>query len=255
MRFGICTGLDNVNRLAEVGYDYIELGVRNSLVPESEDELFQSIRERVARAPLKPEAYAGFIPRDLRVVGPTVDFLRLTRYVETACYRSSEIGGKIIVYGSSGSRNVEEGYSEDMALDQIAEFLDMAADHAEANGITIVVEPICKREGNILRTVADGVAMVKRVNRKGVKVLADLYHVWQEDEPMQNIVDAAEWLAHIHIAEPVKRSYPGNDDFDFSDFFAALKKAGYDGRISCECKFDNFDLDAETALKTMKAYV
>lgn len=255
MRFGICTGLDNVDKLAEIGYDYIELGVRNALMPEAEDSEFQKIRERVAKAPLKPEAYAGFIPRNLRVVGDSVDFSSLSSYVETACRRSSEIGGEIIVYGSSGSRNVEEGYPEDRALDQIAEFLDMAADHAEANGITIVVEPICMKEGNILRTVADGVAMAKRVNRKGVKALADLYHVWQEDEPMQNIVDAAEWLAHVHIAEPVKRSYPGNDDFDFTDFFTALKQANYDGRISCECKFENFDLDAQTALRTMKAYI
>ena len=255
MRFGICTGLDNINRLAEVGYDYIELGVRSALMPEADETEFQKIREQVAAAPLKPEAYAGFIPRDLRVVGETVDFPRLSRYVETACRRSSEIGGKVIVYGSSGSRNVEEGYSEERALAQIAEFLDMAADHAEAHDITIVIEPICMKEGNILRTVADGVTMAKRVNRKRIKVLADLYHVWQENEPMQNIVDAAAWLAHVHIAEPVKRSYPGNDDFDFTDFFTALQNAGYAGRVSCECKFDNFDVDIETALKTMKEYV
>ena len=255
MRFGICTGLENVNRLVEAGYDYIEPGVRSALIPESDEAEFQKIREQVSKSPLKPEAYAGFIPANLRVVGDTVDFPRLSRYVETACRRANEIGGEVIVYGSSGSRNIEEGYSEELALAQIAEFLDMAADHAEAYNITIVIEPICLREGNILRTVADGVAMAKRVNRSGIKALADLYHVWQEEEPMQNIIDAAEWLAHVHIAEPVKRSYPGNDDFDFTDFFAALQKAGYNGRVSCECKLDNFDENIETALKTMKAYV
>ena len=255
MRFGVCTGLQNVNRLAEVGYDYIELGVRSALMPEADETEFQKIREQVEKSPLKPEAYAGFIPRDLRVVGDTVDLPRLSRYVETACRRASSLGGKIIVYGSSGSRNVADNYPHERALAQIAEFLDMAADHAEAHGITIVIEPICWKEGNILRTVADGLAMAQRVNRKGIKALADLYHVWQEDEPMQNIVDAASMLAHVHIAEPVKRSYPGNDDFDFTDFFAALQKAGYTGRISCECKFDNFDVDVETALKTMKGYI
>lgn len=255
MRFGICTSLENVNRLAGVGYDYIELGVGPALMPEADETEFQKIREQVVKASLKPEAYAGFIPRDLRVVGDTVDFSRLSRYVETACRRANEIGGEIIVYGSSGSRSIEKGYSRERALSQIAEFLDMAADHAESHNMTIVIEPICWREGNILRTVADGVAMAKRVNRKGIKVLADLYHIWQEEEPMQNTIDAAEWLAHVHIAEPVKRSYPGNDDFDFTDFFSALEKAGYDGRVSCECKFDNFDADVETALKTMKAYV
>ena len=255
MRFGICTGLDNVKLLAEMGYDYIELGVSNGLMPEADDTEFQKIRERVDRAAIKPEAYAGFIPRDLRVVGDSVDFPRLSRYVETACRRASQIGGKVIVYGSSGSRNIEAGYSEETALTQIAEFLDMSADHAEAHGIIIAIEPICLKEGNILRTVADGLVMAKRVNRQGIKVLADLYHIWQENEPMQNIVDAAEWLAHVHIAEPVKRSYPGNDDFDFQEFFTALEQAGYDGRVSCECSFDDFDADVETALRTMRAYV
>ena len=254
MRFGVCAPLEKVERLAEVGYDYIELGVRNGLMPEASDAEFQTIRDRVAQSTLKPEAYAGFIPADLRVVGDSVDFPRLSRYVETACRRANALGGEVIVYGSAGSRNVEEGYSHERALDQIADFLSMAADHAEAHSIEIAIEPICHREGNIIRTVADGLAMAKRVNRKGIRLLADLYHVWQESEPMRNILDAAEWLAHVHIAEPVKRSYPGNDNFDFTDFFAALKQAGYDGRVSCECRFDDFDSDVETALRTMKAY-
>lgn len=255
MRFGICTGLENVNRLAEAGYDYIELGVQRALIPEADETEFQKIRAQVAAAPLTPEAYAGFIPGELRVTGDNVDFPRLSRYVETACRRGRELGGEVIVYGSAASRSIEEGYSRERALAQIAEFLDMTADHGEAHGMTIVVEPICSREGNILRTVADGLAMAKRVNRPAVKALADLYHIWQENEPMQNILDAAEWLAHVHIAEPIKRSYPGNDDFDFTDFFTALKKAGYDGRVSCECKFDNFETDIEAALRTMKSYV
>ena len=128
MRFGICTGLENVSQLAEVGYDYIEPGVRSALIPESDETEFQKIREQVAKSPLKPETYAGFIPGDLRVVGETVDFPRLSRYVETACRRANEIGGEVIVYGSSGSRNIVEGYSEERALAQIAEFLDMAAE-------------------------------------------------------------------------------------------------------------------------------
>ena len=255
MKFGICTTLENINRLAETGYDYIELGVQPALIPEATETEFQKIREQALNAPIKPEAYAGFIPSTLRVVGDNVDMPRLSRYVETACRRGHELGGEIIVYGSSGSRTIEPDYPRERALAQIAEFLNMAADHAETHHMTIVVEPICSREGNILRTVPDGVAMAKRVNRPSIKALADLYHMWHEQEPMQNILDAAEWLAHIHIAEPIKRAYPGNDTFDFTNFFDALKTAGYNGRISCECKFDNFHTDIETALKTMKAYV
>ena len=157
-----------------------------------------------------------------------MDFPRLSRYVETACRRASEIGGEVIVYGSSGSRK-HNGWDihANGHWAQIAEFLDMAADHAEAHNMIIVIEPICLREGNILRTVADGVAMAKRVNRPGIKALADSSIIsGKKKSRCKNIIDAAEWLAHVHIAEPVKRSYPGNDDFDFTDFFAALPKSG-----------------------------
>ena len=255
MRFGVCAPLEKVDVLTEVGYDYIELIVQDELMPEADDTEFQQIRDRVAEATIKPEAYAYFIPGYLRVVGDTVDLPRLSDYVETACQRAKAIGGEIIVYGSCHSRNLQPSDSYQTALDQIAEFLDMAAGHAEEHGITIVIEPICHLEGNIIRTVAEGLEMAKRVNRKGIRLLADLYHVWQENEPMDNILEAAEWLAHVHIAEPVKRSYPGIDNFDFDDFFTALKKAGYYGRISCECSFDDFDLNVVTALQTMKTYV
>jgi ABC-type dipeptide/oligopeptide/nickel transport system permease component len=71
---------------------------------------------------------------------------------------------------------------------------------------------------------------------------------------MKNILAAAKWLGHVHVAEPVKRSYPGNDDFDFTDFFTALRQARYNGRISVECSFNDFDRDIEIALRTIKAY-
>ncbi|HIB89723.1 TPA: sugar phosphate isomerase/epimerase [Candidatus Poribacteria bacterium] len=255
MRFGVCAPLEKMDRLAEVGYDYIELGVQSALIPEKDEAEFQQIQAQALSHSIKAEAYAGFLPGDLRVVGDEIDQQRLSSYVETTCRRAQSLDSKIIVYGSSGSRNVAEGCDFDRALGQIADFLSMAADHAETHGIVIVIEPLCARECNIIQTVADGLAMAKRVNRPGIQVLADLYHVWQESEPMSNIVDAAEWLAHVHIAEPVKRSYPGNDSFDFFDFFSALKAAGYQGRVSCECSFDDFDCDVETALHTMKSYL
>jgi sugar phosphate isomerase/epimerase len=255
MRFGVCTSLDNVNILADSGYDYIELGVGASLMPLASEADFKPVQDKIAASSLKPEAYAGFIPGELRVVGDRVNLQRLSNFVETACRRASIIGGKVIVYGSGGSRNVEEGYSHEKALDQIAEFLDLAADHAETYGVTIAIEPLCRRECNIINTVAEGLEMAKRVNRKGVRVLADLYHVWQEEEPLANIIDAGDWLAHVHIAEPVKRKYPGTDDFDFSAFFEALKQAGYDGRVSCECGFDDFARDVKVALDTLRRYV
>lgn len=252
MRFGFCTSLDNIQILTELGYDYIELGVRPGLMPESPDDEFEKIRAKINSSPIKAETFAGFLPAELRVVGDTIDWKRLESYVANAMKFAPQIGGKVIVYGSSGSRNLIAGYPKEKALSQIAEFLNMTADYAERYNMIVAIEPICKREGNILNTVAEGYEMAKRVNRKSIRLLADLYHVWQENEPMSNIIAAAEYLAHVHIAEPVKRKYPGNDDFDFTPFFKALKGAAYEGRVSCECGVDDFRRDAATAIECLR---
>jgi len=34
-----------------------------------------------------------------------------------------------------------------------------------------------------------------------------------------------------------------------------LKNAGYDGRVSCECGFDNFERDVKVTLDTLRRYI
>ena len=255
MRFGCCTSLENLEAVERAGYDYIELSLRPALMPEADESEFEPVRERIAASPLNAEAFAGFLGAEHRVVGDHIDRERLSKYVETAARRAKELGGEVIVFGSSGARNVPEGFLPEKAEDQIVAFLTMAGDHAERYGITIAIEPICARESNIIHTVREGWTSAKRVNHPSIRVLADLYHVWQEGEDLADLAEVGDWLVHVHIAEPVQRRYPGNDDFDFLAFFEALRSAGYDGRISCECRFDDFERDARVALETLRKYV
>ena len=49
MRFGICTGPENRDALAEAGYDYIELAVAGALQPEKpEEEVMPPLRAAFA---------------------------------------------------------------------------------------------------------------------------------------------------------------------------------------------------------------
>jgi sugar phosphate isomerase/epimerase len=117
MRFGVCAPLEKVDLLAAVGYDYIELGVQSALIPEASEEEFREIRDRASNAPLRPGAFAGFIPGDLRVVGDSLDFPRLSRYVETACrlrlehWRGFVVKVVVVVIASSprGCRSMVRG--------------------------------------------------------------------------------------------------------------------------------------------------
>ena len=40
MKFGVCAPLEKMDLLAEVGYNYIELGVQSALIPEKNELWF-----------------------------------------------------------------------------------------------------------------------------------------------------------------------------------------------------------------------
>ena len=61
-----------------------------------------------------------------------------------------------------------------------------------------------------------------------------------------------DYIHHVHVAD-TERKAPGTGEFDFDGFFGALKEAGYDGRISIECRWDDFDTEAPKALEFLKA--
>ena len=55
MRFGICTGPENIELLEKLGYDYIELNA-SKMLTLSEEEL-ESIREKLNASKIKCEAF------------------------------------------------------------------------------------------------------------------------------------------------------------------------------------------------------
>jgi D-psicose/D-tagatose/L-ribulose 3-epimerase len=254
MTFGINTTVAQAQALADAGYDYFELGVKDALVPASDDREFAVKRAAIQALGVPVPVFAGFLPSTLRVVGDDVPQERLEHHVATVCRRAQACGARVIVFGSSGSRNVARGGSTEKALEQIAAFLMMAADHAEAHDLVIALEPLCRLEGNVIRTIPDALAILRRVDRKGVGLVADFYHMWQEGEPLSVIAEAADRLVHVHIAEPTTRVAPGRTPFDFGPFFDALHEAGYDGRVSCECRLQDLDRDGRGALQTMRSY-
>jgi sugar phosphate isomerase/epimerase len=251
MRFGVCAGIDKAGLLADAGYDYIELSVAGDLVPDAGEEAWAPQRRAIDAMPLRPEAFNSFV-RAGKIVGPEADPARLRRYVDTALDRAAAVGGKIIVFGSGGARQVPEGFGRDAAERQIREFLGVCADAAERTGVVVVVEPLNTSECNIINTVAEGAEYVYGVARPGVRNLADTYHMEKDDEPLSAIVDFADVLAHTHTAD-TGRFAPGTGSYDHVAFFRALEAANYDARLSIECTWKEFAQEVGPALAYLRA--
>ena len=252
MEIGVCTGLDAAGAAAAAGFEFIEASARGVLVPESPDEEFAPLAAEAKALPVKLAGFNLFLPGDLKVVGPNKAFTRMREWAGIACKRCAELGAEYIVFGSGGARKVPDGFDPTTPRPQMLEFLDMCGGAAWRNGVTVVVEPLNAGETNTINTLAEAIELCEAVNRDHLKALVDLYHLAAEGESLEVVAGAGDLLRHVHVAEPPDRLAPGRTGYDYVPFMKALKAAGYDGRISIECRWEDFASEAPGAIETLR---
>ena len=253
MKFGFCGSVDLAAHVRDWGYDYIELAL--APLAQMTEEEFQAARQTLADSGLPCLACNIFLPRSVPVVGPSVDRTACVRYAEIAVSRAAALGAKVIVFGSSGSRNVPGGFPYSRALAQIRDFARIAADFASQHDITIVMEPLNGTESNIMNRVSEALVMVLAVDHPNFKVLADTYHLDIERESLTALQMAGSELQHVHVSTFLGRKIPlASDKEQLAALFAMLKAIGYPGNVSVEAGFrDNQADEAKEALSLMRS--
>lgn len=252
---GVCTSIANAATAARAGCDYIEEGARSFLVPDRPDADFRVKLELLKGSPLPVAACNSFLPGELKSVGPEARHDDILAYAGTAFRRAREAGIRHIVFGSSGSRDIPEGFDAGEARRQFVALLRRLGPLAREQGVVVAVEPLRREECNFINTVAEGAAIVREVDDPGVRLLADIYHMLCEDEGPGSIVAAGPLLAHCHVAEEDGRSAPGVHGEDFTPYLKALRKIGYAGGISIECRWTDLAEELPVAVKTLKAQI
>ena len=256
--FGACRGFGDAKLLKSVGYDFIECGVANSLIPDKDDEKWKKQRDMVLALPVPLRSCNGFLPGKFRLTGDKASFDIPLKYAEKACRRADEVGLKVIVFGSGGARNAPKGFPIEKAVDQFVDFGRRLAARISDCKVEIVLEPLQPREANFLNFVREGKTICERIGSPRIKLLADIFHMEQGGEGAQSIeLAGADLLRHCHIAEKGPRTAPGmsGDGSEFVPYFAALRKIGYTGGVSCECgwgKKEQLGKNLEKALVVMR---
>ena len=253
MKTGVCIAFENASALARAGFDHIEENVQNFLIPEGSDEVFAAKLDAAKQAGLPVLAANCFIPGGLKCTGPVVDSARLARYAETAFRRAQQAGIHFIVFGSGGSRQVPDGFDHGHALDQFISFAKSIAPVAGRHDVTIVIEPLNKKECNFINSLAEGAAIVEAVDHPHLRLLADFYHMSMDRESPDEIIKHGRHLAHAHVAELEGRTAPGSHAEDFGPYLRALHEVNYGGAISYECSWKQFPEQAADSLKGFRA--
>jgi len=84
--------------------------------------------------------------------------------------------------------------------------------------------------------VGQAAEICRAVGSPGIKLMADFFHMNIEEADMgRAIEEVADCLAYVHLADS-NRYQPGAGHLDFRPGLAALKRIGYDGYMTLECK-------------------
>ena len=269
MRFGICANPGSfparsgetpaaalrrsLATLRDEGADYIEFTV-SAVFPEGSAQEFDQLYAALEGAALKAEAFNSFIPKHHSITGPSVNLEKVLAYCRVALERCKALGGDVVVLGSAGARKIPDGFDHARGEAQFVEFCRALDPLAVEIGIDIAIEPLNSKEDNLVRTVEHGIRLVDTIKGKRIHLLADLYHMAEDKEPVTNAAKAGARLVHTHVAD-LGRVAPGfapNGEEDFVGFFRALKSAKYDRRCSFEGRFESIEKQSKPLLKLLK---
>jgi sugar phosphate isomerase/epimerase len=218
-------------KAAELGFDAVEVFPRSA-----EDLNAKNLRRLLKQHTLKLAAMgtgAGWI----------VHKLRLTDAQATVRRRAQQFIGAIIDFaGSFGASAIvgsmqgrwENGVSREQAFVWLREALEQLGPRAHALDVPLFFEPLNRYETNLVRSVAEGLELLKPLKTKNVKLLVDLFHANIEEVSIADALClAGPDLGHIHFADS-NRQAAGFGHTDFAPIAEALRQVGYRGYASAE---------------------
>lgn len=158
---------------------------------------------------------------------------------------AGEIGCKSLILTSDSidpKGNVippQRPLSEQEKLLSIYETLRRAAEVAEREQVTLMLEPLnikVDHPGYFLPFSRTGFELIRAVGSAHLKLLFDLYHLqMMEGHLIPTIEENLAHIGHIHVADVPGRGEPGTGEINFSSIVRALERMGYEGYVGLEC--------------------
>jgi 5-keto-L-gluconate epimerase len=223
-----------LNRLAELGYDGVELHVRD---PRAEDVARLEAFLAASRLPVSAIGTGQAYGEDGLSFTDPLDEVRQAAVAR--CRSHIELAARLapdaplVIIGLMRGRvatGADAAAAEGWLLAALGELALFAADL----GVRLCLEPINRYETNLLNTVAESLALLDRLAADNVGLLFDTFHAnIEEPNPLASIDAAGPRLFHVHVADSNRR-HPGAGHLDFPQVLAALTRIAYSGWLSAE---------------------
>jgi sugar phosphate isomerase/epimerase len=237
VRFGVRTPLpktglrERARLVKDLGYDGIELG------PEWLDQPLETLREALHGTGVAVSAIVG----SLQLLNPDPKLRSQAIELDRSRLRmAKDLGADCVievpVFGANRFTDISPVMSPREVEDQllVAGLKQLAASAAE-NEITLLLEPLTRKETHYMNLQEHGADILERAGSPRMGLLSDFYHMQMEEKDIPStLARYGKYTRYVHLADGAKRTEPGSLPFDYRPSFRALKKWNYSGWLTVE---------------------
>ena len=264
MRYGFCANFstpikdridyDLLDEIRMTGFDFVEFPLM--LVASISRPEFDELCDYIQTHGMACDSACNLFPTTLRVIGKDADPSAIAAYLDVAYARAKRLGIRKLVFGSSPSRDLRGEITEDEGYRQVTELVQrQLVPRCETNDIQLVIEPIAGVYADFIKTLDDGMEVVRRVNSPRVTLLADTLHMLCENEQPEDIERHLSFIDHVHVSE-LERGLPrGQFTPRLEGILRKLKQVGYNKTISLETMPSNSPGEVAAAFNMLKSII
>lgn len=228
----------NIARIAELGYDGVDLFVRDPADPLTRQTIQLLRRNHLGIGAIMPAALA----RDGLFLSAADDAVRAEaiRRICEIIPLASEIGGMVSIGLVRGSRQPQD--SPEAFEARFLESCEKLLKVAQPAGVVLLIEPINRYEINTINSVQEGMDFIRRSGLP-LYLMNDTFHMNIEDVDIgKMLLESLPYTKHIHFLDS-NRLAPSMGHLDMAHFYRILENAGYTGYLCLEALADKVDPD------------
>ena len=240
-----------VEKASDLGYQGIELNFKEWPSKLKVDMIKESIQKTGVKVAAIGTRHLN-VTHGLYLASPRLDVRKRAFAYMTECMDiANELDCNIIQAGWAFQGSKLEAPYDD-TWNQAVKSLKQISRLCRQYGTVFVVEFACKKNAQLVNTMADALRMLDEVSENNILVMADIFHIHAENDSLkETVLTAGERLAYVHLSDN-DRLTPGKGIINFKKFIDALKKIGYDGYMVMEFELET---DIDGSLKYALNYI
>lgn len=243
----------NVKIISELGYDGVELNIRNPRqIDQNKVVDILSTRQLTASSMITGKALAM---DGLSLTSPNMKIRSLAiKRIKDHISFASVFSATVLIGWIRGNWKNNEEKARKLFVDVLRE----CGKFAEDKNVLLGIEPINRYEIDSIHTVNDVIRILEEIDLSNIGIVADTFHMnIEENESIhKSIRRCRNHLFHVHVADN-NRKIPGRGYLPFKKFFKALKKMRYNRFISIEVvpPLPDFETIAEESIKYLHRFM